>query len=211
MSSILFTVSFIILQSGAQNPNISIVITQSKKEVFVNLEIDNLFTYEILEGINRGFTSCIEYTVDLWWDRALWLDQLIQRKEFAFFINYNLWDKEYKVTDIYGAINRFTNFTDVLDKVCVQPNVNICATNILDINKTYYVAARIVLKPLVTEDLNEMLSYAMGEIREARKKEKTSLFTYLIGQARNFVGLGDKVITGKSEPIKVTQEEKHSN
>lgn len=188
--------------SDTKKPSIFISVKRSEKEIFVNSIVNGLFTSEVLDGINRGFTSCVEYTVELWWNRVLWFDELVQREKFTFFVNYDIWNKEYKIRNVYGDVTSFDNFEEVLYKICVQDNISICAVDALSRNKTYYVVVSIVLKPLSTENLNDIINYARGEIKEIKKKEKLDIFFHLLGQAKNFAGLGDRVVTGKSEPFR---------
>ncbi|MFA5032739.1 MAG: DUF4390 domain-containing protein [bacterium] len=199
--------SFVFLQinlsvSDTQKLSTAVSVTRNEKEVLVNTRVNGLFTNDIIEGINRGFTSYVEYSVDIWCDKVLWLKQLVQRKKFGFYISYDLWTREYKVRDIYGEVTSVNDFEAVLNKVCIQNDISICPVKVLNNSKTYYVVVKTMLKPVLTENLNDIVSYTRGEIEQVKKKENSNLFLHLLEQAKDIAGLGDRVIIGKSEVFK---------
>jgi hypothetical protein len=185
--------------SETRAPSVFVSTRQDETQILVNLRADGLFTRDIVDGINRGFTSSVEYTVDLWWDRKGWVDQLVQRKKITFFIIYDLWTRKYEVRDAYGDVTSYADFERVVYEVCMQDNISLSTVDVLDRRKTYCATAKVVLKPLLTEDLKDMGRYARGEMEEVKKKEKLDIFFHLLKQARNLAGLGDKVVTGRSK------------
>ena len=62
-----------------------------------NFEVNNLFSEVIVEGLNKGMTTVLEYKIQLWKKRSLWIDKLVAEDILRFKINFDIWSKRYIV------------------------------------------------------------------------------------------------------------------
>lgn len=184
-----------------KSPTVHMNVRQSHFEILVDVIVENLFTPEIIDGINRGFISSVEYIFNLYEDKKLWFDQLLREKKRVFFIEYDMWNKIYKVTDTYGNIINFSSIKDAIVKISTQKRVIIERIENLNKNTDYYVGIRIVVKPVSIENLNEIIRCLRGEVRKITKKDGSGPLLHLFNWARNLIGLGDRVVIKKKQNI----------
>lgn len=193
----ILTISAAPIESESARPSVSVNIRMDHS-LIVDIGVRNIFTQKIIEGLKSGLTSRVEYTVELWWERPRWFNQLMESRKFGAVINYDIWREHYKIKDLYGELHTVSDFNELRKKVCKQKRITEFSKERLIPGKTYYIVVRFSLKPIVIENINELGGYLSGEVKKAKENKKT-LFLHIVNQAKNLAGLGERVVTGESK------------
>ncbi|MFO7889890.1 MAG: DUF4390 domain-containing protein [bacterium] len=212
---LLFFVIFIIaleVSGKVEKFRYTSIKTDTDSLVF-SFEVNNLFNETIVEGLQKGMTTVLEYRIQLWEKRSLWFDKLITEDIIRFKINYDIWGKRYGVfknnqkpviLDINGVKN-----------VCQRlHNYSLLPSHELKINKEYFVAVKVTLRPVSVENYREIQRWVVGEakeidtevIKEPRKAgEKAG--SWLLGLVLNLSGFGDRVILARSNSFFINENQ----
>lgn len=177
----------------------------SRDSLVFCLKINNLFNESIVEGLQKGMTTVLEYRIQLWKKRSLWFDKLITEDIIRFKISYDIWGKRYVVMrnklkpealDIHGV-----------RQVCQQLyEYALLSSQKLKTDKEYFLAVKVRLRPISIENYREIQRWLVGEAKEIDaevikepQKAGEKAGNWFLGMVLNLSGFGDKVINAKSD------------
>jgi len=170
-----------------------------------NFEVNNLFNENIVEGLQKGMTTVLEYKIQLWKKRSLWIDKLIKEDIIRFKTNFDIWGKRYIVykNDQKPMVLNI----DGVRGVCQQlKNYSLYSSQELENRKEYIIAIQVTLRPISVDNYKEIQRWVIGEakdldtevIKEPRKASKKA-GNWLLRIVLNLSGFGDKVIHARSQ------------
>ena len=191
------------LLSGQNREARFYALWQENNQVMAHVEISELVDGELILGLKKGMTATLEYEVQLWQKRR-WSDKLLEARYHRMKLAWDPWSKRYTVEtrtqrplllSEAGLIKRCTQFE----------NLRVAPTDQLEKNEKYYIALKVILKPMSVENMDEITKWLSGEVKDIDPKQissapktKKRAGNWLMGLALNLTGFGDRVITAKS-------------
>jgi len=180
-------------------------ITIKNDSLIFSFEAINLLNDNIIEGLKKGMTTVLEYKIQLWNKRSLWIDKLINEDIIRYKINYDVWGQRYivykndqkpRVVDIGRA-----------KEICQNlENYSFTSAQKLQNEKEYIIGIKVTLSPISVENYEEIQRWVIGEVKEIDKdvikeprKAGEKAGNWILGFLLNLIGFGDKVINARSD------------
>lgn len=179
--------------------------------LLVDLHTDGLINDKLLECLERGLTSLIEYRVQLWKRKSM-VSQQVEERYYRVKLYFDHWERKFAI--ISEDENRLTSSQKTLRERCSEVNKLALATmDQLNPDAKYFVSVRMTYEPISTENYEELRSWIRGgtstsdpsKQREPPKHSSGSrsrLFNIFI----NLLGFGDKVLSIKSDYFTVASD-----
>ena len=123
--------------------------------LMVDLEVVTLFTPEVRETLDSGFTSTVAIRLAL---REVESEQLVAENRFTREIRYDVWDETYLVTTYsdQGTGHHLAGTLDEVEDYCRQiGEFRFCDLDRLEENKAYLVTMDVLLVPISQEQLEQ--------------------------------------------------------
>lgn len=180
--------------------------------LLTNFHAEGLIDKEIIDRLKNGFTSTLEYQIQLWKEKPLIFNQLVYEITIRRKIAYDNWDNKYIVATEKEI--RHTSSIEKVRKMCLD--IQDCA--ILPISKIkkkskYFITVQLLLKPMSVETLEEMSHWfkrndkssdPMGK-DDSNKSDDRNISSRLLKFFAAFTGLSDKMISCKSPSFKIDE------
>ena len=179
-------------------------ITIKNDSLLCSFEVNNLFNEDIIEGLKKGMTTVLEFKIQLWNKRSLWIDKLINEDIIRYKINYDVWGQRYivykndqkpRVLDIDGVKELCQNLK----------HYSLTSLQELQNEKKYIIGIKVTLRPISVENYEEIQRWVIGEAREIDtdvikkpRKAGEKAGNWILGLLLNLSGFGDKVINARS-------------
>ena len=178
-----------------------------------NFEVNNLFSEVIVEGLNKGMTTVLEYKIQLWKKRSLWIDKLVAEDILRFKINFDIWSKRYIVFKNKEKPEAF-DINEVKEKCQQLPHYSLCPCQDLENNKEYKIAIKVTLHPISIENYKEIQRWIVGEAKEIDtevikqpKKAGKKAGNWVLGLVLNLSGFGDQIINARSQSFLINSHQ----
>jgi len=171
-----------------------------------DFDVRGLFPDDVVSGIRKGMTAALEYQVQCWKKRPHWVDVQISQKIFRMKISYDHWQKGYVLTRKDTTLQPVSEDT-LMQKYSRLRNFLVIDENSLEQGQEYYIAVKIILRPMTIDNYDEIRRWLSGEFREIHPKKITSpsagkkVGDWFFGLLRNVTGFGDRVLMAKSSPF----------
>ena len=173
----------------------------------VNFEVYDLFSEEVLHGLQKGMTAALEYQIQLWKQRPHWIDQLVTEEFVRMKVNFDNWEKRYVLTTPQEE-PRLMNEDRIRQRCSQLVDFPLCSADMLSDGSQYSIAVKVILRPMSVENYQEIKRWLAGEVKELNPKAiRTSKSpgkkagNWLLGLVLNLTGFGDRIITAKSPPF----------
>ena len=172
--------------------------------LLVDLNVDGLINDKMLEGLERGLTSVVEYRVQLWKRKSL-VSQLVAETYYRVKLYFDHWERKFAI--ISEDENRLTSSSETLREKCSEVRrLALTDTSKLNPEANYFVTAKMTYEPISTENYQQLRKWIQGEMgsldpskqREPPKHSggsRSRLFNVFI----NLLGFGNKVLSAKSD------------
>lgn len=125
-----------------------------------NLVGENLFSDKALNFMNKGFTSVVEYTVELWEERGLWFDELVVSRKLIYSVDHpDVLSSEYKVIRWLSGVTTESVVNSIDDAVAVtqyNPKFRLTTAGKLDRNGLYYIVVWAQMRSLTAQNLEDV-------------------------------------------------------
>jgi len=178
-----------------------------------NFEVKNIFAEPVVEGLNKGMTTVLEYKIQLWKKRSLWIDKLVAEDILRFKINFDIWSKRYIVFKNKEKPGAF-DINEVKEKCQKLPHYSLCSCKDLENNKEYKIAIKVTLHPISIENYKEIQRWIVGEAKEIDtevikqpKKAGKKAGNWVLGLVLNLSGFGDQVINARSQSFSINSHQ----
>ena len=170
----------------------------------INFQINDLFSKEVIQGLQKGMTAAIEYQIQLWKERPHWADQLVAEELIRMKVSYDNWERRY-ILDTPKEGPRLLNEDKIRERCSQLTDFAIAPLEKLIQGSRYSVAVKAILQPMSVESYQEIKRWLSGEVKELNPKAIKSSKSpgrkagnWLLGLVLNLTGFGDRVITAKS-------------
>jgi hypothetical protein len=176
--------------------------------LIVNFEVYELFSEEVLQGLQKGMTAALEYQIQLWKQRPHWVDQLVTEEFVRMKVSYDNWEKRYVLTTPQEG-PRLMNEDRIRHRCSQLVDFPMTSVDMLSDESPYSIAVKVILRPMSVENYQEIKRWLAGEVKELNPKAiRTSKSpgkkagNWLLGLVLNLTGFGDRIITAKSPPFR---------
>lgn len=173
----------------------------------VNFEVYDLFSSEVLQGLQKGMTAALEYQIQLWRQRPHWVNQLVTEEFVRMKVSFDNWEKRYVLTTPQEG-PRLMNEDRIRQRCSQLVDLPLTSTEMLSDGSQYTIAVKVILRPMSVENYQEIKRWLAGEVKELNPKAiRTSKSpgkkagNWLLGLVLNLTGFGDRIITAKSPPF----------
>ena len=175
--------------------------------LIVNFEVYDLFSDEVLHGLQKGMTAALEYQIQLWKQRPHWVDQLVTEEFVRMKVNFDNWEKRYVLTTPQEE-PRLMNEDRIRQRCSQLVDFPLTSADMLSDGSQYTIAVKVILRPMSVENYQEIKRWLAGEVKElnpkAIRRSKSpgkKAGNWLLGLVLNLTGFGDRIITAKSPPF----------
>jgi len=177
----------------------------------VDFHVDGLLTDKMIEGLQRGLTSIIEYRVQLW-RRSSWVSHFVAEDFYRIKIYFDHWERKFAI--ISENENRLTSSSETLREKCSEvQGLVLSDSSSLRPGVKYFVTVKMKYEPISTENYEQLKTWLKGEmgtLDPSKQKEppkhsggsRSRLFNMFV----NLIGFGDKVLSAKSEYFTVQSD-----
>ena len=176
-------------------------ITRVEDWVAVSLRTTRVLSPRVRDSLERGMPATVRLSVDLWKVRPGWFDQMVRTERAEFRVARNAWSDEYQMVRQAGPLVTLLDLDDVERELERPTRVRVLPVAGLDPGARYYAIARVEVKPLTVEDIEEVERWLSGEAKRVGKPGPGSIArlpAYMIGVLANLSGLGDETATHRS-------------
>jgi hypothetical protein len=208
-SHLAFTLTFLTLalcltsSIGFSAPGPALVIEKIEKDsgfLTVTFDAQGLFSPRIVETLTRGLPATLNYEIQLWKERRMWLDKLIQVNALTYRIRYDPWEDGYRIETRRGRSPAVFDMEHVERSLCVQVRTLVASVNAIEPAATYYILIRATMRPLSPEDVDQVETWLSDGKPEGRRGI-TAVPGYLFDLIVSLSGLGDEAASAKSQPF----------
>ncbi len=205
--------NFSLTVSGKEEKFRYSAITIKNDSLVFSFEAINLFNEDIVEGLKKGMTTVLEYKIQLWNKRSLWIDKLITEDIIRYKINYDVWGKRYIVYK-NDQKPRVLDIDSVKELCQNLEHYSFTSSQELQKEKEYIIGIKVTLRPISVENYEEIQRWVIGEVREIDtdvikepRKAGEKAGNWIFGFLLNVIGFGDKVINARSDSFYVQQNQ----
>ena len=132
----------------------------------VDLYGEGFVTSQGLDLLHRGFTTIVQYTVELWRVRSSWFDDLSARQQMVCTIVFDLMEGRYHVTRYVGEILRDQQISDDIEELSVWISkgrrLRLRVDTPLRSDQAYYIVARGESRAVTSDDLRDVRRWLEG-------------------------------------------------
>ncbi|MBN1349292.1 DUF4390 domain-containing protein [candidate division KSB1 bacterium] len=181
----------------------------------IDFHSEGLIDKEIIERLKNGFTSTLEYRIQLWKKKPLIFSQLVHETIVRRKLSYDSWDKKYiAVTE---KEIRHTPSLDKVRKMCLEiQQFNLMPVKEMKRNDDYFITVQLIVKPMSVETLEEMSRWFKRgqnpsdhmQKEEPEETGETGVTSRVLRFFGAFTGLSDVMISSKSTYFKIDKNDR---
>lgn len=176
-------------------------VTHVEQWLAVSLRTTQVLSPRVRDSLERGMPATVRLSVDVWKVRLGWFDQLVRTERAELRVARNAWSDEYQMRRQAGPLVTLLDLDEVEREFERPIRVRVLPVAALDPDARYYAIARIEVKPLTVEDIEEVERWLSGEAKRVGKPGPGSIArlpAYMIGVLANLAGLGDETATHRT-------------
>lgn len=179
-----------------------------------NVYADGLLDKKMLDGLERGFTSLVQYRIQLWRKKRL-IGKLVSEQYYEIMLSYDVWNRKY-IFETPGE-RRSTVVIDKVRSACSEIiSVPLVPVTKIEAGAEYFVTVELKFEPISAEKYDELRAWLSGNSESSRNPEPEPKTTpvrkqgkgRLFGILTNLIGFGDKIITIKSNDFRCSGNQK---
>ncbi len=175
----------------------------------LDFHAEDMLDEKVVEGLQRGLTSTIEYQIELWEKRGKLINHLLGQRSIRLKVFYDPWEHKYVIMS--PEEKRLTSSLETVRQRCsTVQNCELIAIDELKSKHRYFIEVKLILKPLSLENYQEIKHWLSGKAKDfklndlddTQKQEqqfKRGLFRLFLA----LTGFGDRVISGRSPDFSV--------
>ncbi len=164
--------------------------------VTVALRTTGVLSSRVRGSLERGMPATVVLAVELWRVRPGWFDQRTHLQRTEIRILRDAWSDEYLLQRDDGPRVTLPDVDEVELELARPTRVRLVPLATMEPAVGHYVIARVEVKPLSVEDIEEVEGWLSGEAKRAGKPGPGSIArlpSYMMGVLANLSGLGDEV------------------
>jgi hypothetical protein len=192
-------VGLVVAPAGARAVELADVrITRVEDHVTVALRPAGVLSPRVRDSLERGMPATVNLSVELWRVRPGWFDQQVRLEESQMRVVRDAWSDEFQMRRENGPLVTLLDLDETERELSRPVRVRILPVANLKADARYYVVARLAVKPLTVEDIEEVERWLSGEAKRAGKPGPGSIArlpVYLVRMLANLSGLGEETAT----------------
>lgn len=176
-------------------------VTRVDAYVAVLLRTTHVLSPRVRDSLERGMPATVRLNVDVWKVRPGWFDQMVHTERAELRVARNAWSDEYQMRRDSGPLVTLLDLDEVERELERPSRVRVLPLADMDPDARYYAIARVEVKPLTVEDIEEVERWLSGEAKRVGKPGPGSIArlpAYMIGVLANLSGLGDETATHRT-------------
>jgi hypothetical protein len=170
----------------------------------VTFNAQGLFSPRIIETLTRGLPATLNYEVQLWKERRMWLDKLVQTNSLTYRITYDPWEDGYRIQTRRGSSPAVFDIEHVERSLCIHVRTLVGSVNTIEPTATHYIVIRATMRPVSPEDVDRVESW-LSDGKPEGKRGIAAVPGYLFDLIVGLSGLGDEAISTKSQPFQLDE------
>ena len=173
----------------------SVRVTRIEGSAAVSLRVSHALTPRVRDSLERGMPATVRLSVDIWRTRAGWFDQRMGGQTAEIRIARNAWSDEFQMRRSAGPLLTLLDLDETERELSRPMRVRVLPLSGLRPDGHFYAIARVEVKPLTVEDIEEVERWLSGEAKRAGKPGPGSIArlpAYIVGLLANLSGLGDE-------------------
>ncbi|MGP8321942.1 MAG: DUF4390 domain-containing protein [Methanosarcinaceae archaeon] len=179
----------------------------------INFHAEGMIDKEIIDRLKNGFTSTLEYKIQLWKKKPLIFNQLVYETTVRRKISFDNWDNKYIV--VTEKELRHTSSLEKVRRMCLNiEQFALIPVSEIKKNSDYFITVQLLLKPMSVETLEEMSRWFKRRANPSDAMQKEDLDNSQGDKASSrllkffsaFTGLSDKIISSKSVSFRMNDK-----
>lgn len=199
LAGLVLTLALVVLPTTARGVEIRDVrVLRFGEDAGVALRTTSVLSPRVRSSLERGMPATVSLAVELWRVRPGWFDHLVGAKQSEIRIARDAWSDEFLLQRIGSSAVSLPDLDEVERELARPAFARLVPVSTMESGVRHYVIARIKIKPLTAEDIEEVEGWLSGEARRAGKPGPGSIArlpSYMVGVLANLSGLGDEVAT----------------
>ncbi len=170
-------------------------VTRIEDHVAVTLHMAGVLSPRVRESLERGMPATVRLSVELWRARPGWFDHLARSERVEVRIVRDAWSDEFQMRRQAGPLLTLLDLDESEREMARPIRVRVLPIARLEPGARYYAIARVEVKPLTVEDIEEVEGWLSGEAKRAGKPGPGSIArlpAFMMGLLANLAGLGDE-------------------
>jgi hypothetical protein len=167
----------------------------------VALRTTGALSPRVRSSLERGMPATVRLSVELWRVRPGWFDHFVRAEHAEVRVARDAWSDEFQLERVGGPSVTLLDLDEAELEIERPTRVRLVTVSSMESGVRYYVIARVEVKPLTAEDIEEVEGWLSGEAKRAGKPGPGSIArlpSYMVGVLANLSGLGDEVATFRS-------------
>ncbi len=173
-------------------------VTRVEDHATVVLRLAQVLSPRVRASLERGMPATVRLTVDVWRVRPGWFDQVVRQEHAEMRLARNAWSDEYQMRRQSGPLLTLLDLDEAERELGRPMRVRVVPVTELAREARYYAIAKVEVKPLTVEDIDEVERWLSGEAKRAGKPGPGSIARlpgYVVNLLANLSGLGDETAT----------------
>lgn len=188
----------------------SLMIVDSS--LVIDFRADGIIDDAMVERLRSGFTSILEFQIEIWKKRPFLFSQFIYQRSFQVKLAYDTWDNRYQI--ISQDEDRKTTSIQRVREICSNyQKIIVCTREKIRINSTYFAIVRLIIRPMSIENLKEIERALKGTKNQNEKIEKyptpqASPKNRFLKFILAVTGFGDQVLSSRNVEFTIDNKNK---
>ena len=164
----------------------------------IALRTTSVLSPRVRGSLERGMPATVRLSFELWRVRPGWFDHLVHAQRAEIRIARDAWSDEFQLERVGRPAVTLLDLDEAELEIERPTRVRLVTVSSMESGVRYYVIARVEVKPLTAEDIEEVEGWLSGEAKRAGKPGPGSIArlpSYMVGVLANLSGLGDEVAT----------------
>lgn len=140
-----------------------------EQDVTVALRTAAALSPRVRSSLERGMPATVQLSVELWRVRPGWFDQRVHLQQTEIRIARDAWSDEYEMQRDVGPRITVPDLEEVDYQLTRPMRVRLVPASTMEPVARHYVIARVEVKPLTAEDIEEVEGWLSGEAKRAGK------------------------------------------
>ncbi|MEO6463061.1 MAG: DUF4390 domain-containing protein [Candidatus Eisenbacteria bacterium] len=170
-------------------------VTRVEDHATVELAMTGVLSPPVRESLERGMPATVRLSVELWRARPGWFDEMVRTERAEMRIARNAWSDEFQMRRQAGPLLTLLDLDETERELERPIRVRVLPLARLRQDARYYAIARVEVKPLTVEDIEEVEDWLSGEAKRTGKPGPGSIArlpTFMMGLLANLSGHGDE-------------------
>jgi hypothetical protein len=173
--------------------------------LIIEIEFSDSLPEALLTQIDKGVPVAFKYSVELWYIRGGWFDELTGKAEIDYRLRYDTWERKYTLirqTEEITIEHRLRKLREVMELISTTDELPF---NLGNQNREYYLRGKLTILTMSLSNLREIESWLKGGLRDPKstpiEEAPSKLGDFIFNTALKLSGIKNLVYDLKTEPF----------